>query len=165
MKVLTSDGSVELQKKDRAVGSEAPAARVKMLSGEEKVIGMMADKVQVMLTLPYSHSLNEKIIKTIHRFRDKANVYLISSDEFGYNVNKNYSSMDFENFCLKYGVYIDENVCAKSIFIIDKDGEIVFKDVLPDLISEFDVEELDAEISKAVDFKKKGHTHENWMSA
>lgn len=165
MEVIVNNNSVKLQKRDRKVGSEAPAVKVKMLSQETKVIGMMAQKVQVMISLPYSHSLNDDINRIIHRYRDKATVYLISSDDFAYNVNPNFSSNDFENFALKFGVYINEHVCAKSIFIIDKEGEIVYKNVLSDLLHEFDAEKFDSELQKAVDFKKKGHTHENWMSA
>ena len=165
MEVIVNNKSIKLQKRDRKIGSEAPAVKIKMLNGETKVIGMMAEQVQVMITLPYSHSLNDDINRIIHNNREKTSAYLISSDEFAYDVNKNYSSMDFENFSMKYGVYIDEYICAKSIFIISKDGEIVFKDVLADIKDEFDTNKFATELQKAVDFKKEGHTHENWMSA
>ena len=165
MKVAVKNEMVELQKKQRNIGDEAPAVKLTMLSGEEKVVGMMSDRVQVIFTLPYSHSLNGDINRVIHKYREKVHAYLISSDEFAYGVNKNYSSMDFENFALKYGVYINSEVCAKSLFIIDKEGEIVFKRVMEDLKTEFDVEEFDKELQNAVDFKRKGHAHENWMSA
>jgi len=164
MNVMINDKSVELQKKDRKIGSEAPAVKLKMLSGDEKVIGMMADKVQVIFTLPYSHSLNEDIIKLIHKHRDKTNIYLISSDEFFYKVNKDYSSKDFKKFSIKFGVYINDDICAKSVFIIDKEGEIVYKDILPEVKNNFDINKLNSEIQKAVDFKRKGHIHENWMA-
>jgi len=164
MNVILNDKSVELQKRDRKVGSEAPAVKLKMLSGDEKVIGMIADKIQVMFTLPYSHSINEDIIKLIHKYRDRTNIYLISSDEFFYNVNKNYASKDFENFSMKFGVYINDEICAKSVFIIDKEGEIVYKNVLNKLNTDFDIDELDSEIQRAVEFKRKGHVHENWMA-
>jgi thiol peroxidase len=163
MEVICNGKNVELQKKDRKVGGEAPAVKVKMLSGEEKVIGMLADKVQVMITLPYSHSLDDELYSVINKHKAKANIYLISSDLFAYDVDGAFSSTDFANFSMKYGVYIDESICAKSVFIIDKEGEIIYKDVLMDVKNKFDANVLDEQMQKAIDFKKKGHTHENWM--
>jgi thiol peroxidase len=165
MHVIIRGEKFELQKKQREVGSEAPAVKLKMLNNEEKVIGMMADKVQVIITLPFSHSLNDEINNLIHRYRDKANVYLVSSDFYSYKVNKNYSSMDFETISLKFGVYINDRICAKSIFIINKDGQIVYKDILQNIGSDFNTKVFEEALNHAINFKKKGHTHENWMSA
>jgi thiol peroxidase len=165
MEVICNNKSIELQKKDRKVGGEAPAVKVKMLNGEDKVIGMLADKVQVMITLPYSHSLNDEVYNVVNKHKEKANIYLITSDIFALDVDEDFSSTDFKNFSMKFGVYMDESICAKSVFIIDKEGEIVYKDVLADVKDEFDVSVLDEQIQKAIEFKKKGHTHENWMGA
>ena len=50
MEVIVDNSSRELKKTDRKVGSEAPASRVMMLNAEVKVMGIMADKVQVIIT-------------------------------------------------------------------------------------------------------------------
>jgi thiol peroxidase len=165
LKVLVNGEEITLGKKERKTGSEAPAVRIRMLNGETKVIGMMSNKVQAMFTLPFSHSINDELNTIIHKYRDRANIYLISSDEFAYDVNKNYASMDFKNFSLKFGVNVDESTCAKSVFIINKDGEITYRSVLKDLITDFDIAEFDKALNETIKFKKKGHTHENWMSA
>lgn len=164
MKVFVNDASIELQKRDRKVGSEAPAARVTMLSGETKVIGMMADKVQVMVTLANCDDLTSGLLKVIKKHAKQAYIYIIASTELDAKYDDSMTSLNVKDFTLKYGVNINDNLCAKSIFIIDKDGEIVYKDVLPDLLSEFDLEEFDEKLDAAIKFKKKGHTHENWMS-
>lgn len=52
--------------KERKIGSEAPAISLKMNSGEEKVIGMMATKVQVIITLPFSTSLSDAMQEIIN---------------------------------------------------------------------------------------------------
>jgi len=165
VEVLVDGKKIVLQKKYRKVGDEAPAVKIKMLNGQEKVIGMMSDKIQVMVTLPYSHSLNVDLIQCIHKHREHTNIYLISSDLFYFKVNKEYSSMDFENFTLKYGVNIDSSLCAKSIFIINKNGEIEYMQILDNLVDDFDLNKFDSELSRIINFKKKGHTHEHWMSA
>ncbi|MDH4945305.1 hypothetical protein [Sulfurimonas sp. C5] len=163
MEVVVNGRKLELQKKERKVGGEAPAARVKMLNGETKVIGMMADKVQCMITLTNTYDLNEALLEVLAKHKDKANIYVIASKELENSYDEDMLSYDFKDFTLKYGVNIDDSSCAKSIFIIDKDGEIVYKEVLDDLVSEFNLEILENELDRAIKFKKKGHTHENWM--
>lgn len=163
MEVVVNGRKLELQKKERKVGGEAPAGRVKMLSGETKVIGMMADKVQCMITLSNSYDLNGALLEVIKKHSEKANIYVISSTELENSYDDAMTSYDFKDFTLKYGVNIDDSTCAKSVFIIDKEGEIVYKEVLEDLVSEFNIEMLDKELDTAIKFKKKGHTHENWM--
>ena len=163
MEVVVNGRKLELLKKERKLGSEAPAARVKMLSGETKVIGMMADKVQCMITLSNSYDLNEALLETIKKHSEKANIYVNACSELENSYDDAMSSYDFKDFTLKYGVNIDESRCAKSVFVINKDGEIVYKEVLEDLVSEFNLEMLDKELDTAIKFKKKGHTHENWM--
>ena len=152
-------------KKNRKIGSEAPAVRVKMLNGETKVIGMMAAKVQTMITLPYSDSLSDKLENIIKKHEVNSLIYIISSQTLNKEINKENSSVEFTEFCVKMGVNRDDELCDKSIFIINKDGEIVYKEILEDLKSEFDLEKFDSSLDEAIKFKKKGHTHENWMGA
>lgn len=163
MEVLVDDKSIELKNRDRKVGSEAPAARVEMISGETKVIGMMADRVQVMITLANRDDLTEGLLEVVKRHSPKAYIYIMASTELGREYDRDMTSLNIKEFTLKYGVNINDDLCAKSIFIIDKDGVIVYKNVLPDLLSEFDLVEFDQKLSEAINFKKKGHTHENWM--
>ena len=72
---------------------------------------------------------------------------------------------DFEELAKKFGVYIDETLCAKAIFIINKDGQFVYKEITRDVEDELDLELFETKLDEAIHFKKKGHVHENWMGA
>ena len=152
------------KQKQRLVDSEAPAVRVKMLNGEEKIIGMMAEKVQVMITLPFGDSLSDAVADIIKKHQDKALIYTISPNTLLNVIDEAQSSIDFYNFTFKYGVNIDESLCHKALFIVNKDGEILYREVLDDAKDDFDIDSLDKALDEAIKFKKKGHTHEEWMS-
>lgn len=96
MKITINGEEKTLQKRQRAVGSEAPAVKLKLKSGEDKVIGMMADKIQLICTL--SHEPSDELVEII-------------TEE-----NRN-----------------------------------------------FDLEGFKKALDEAVNFKRKGHVHENWM--
>ena len=154
-----------LQKNERKVGSEAPAICLDMSNGEIKVIGMMATKVQVMITLPFHHSLSDHLQKVIAKYQDEAFIYVISSQVLDQAHNLACSSTDFVEFARKFGVYIDETLCAKSVFIINKDGQFVYKEITHAIEDELDLELFETKLGEAIHFKKKGHVHENWMGA
>jgi len=154
---------VELGKKQREVGGEAPAIKVMMSNGEEKIIGMMADKVQAMITVNNDSDITDSLIQIMEKYYEKANIYIISSSQIDIVLDRSMTSSDFKNYSLKMGVNIDDNYCAKSMFIINKDGEIVHKSIVYDIDGEFDLATFDTKLDEAISFKKKGHTHENWM--
>ena len=162
MEIEIDNNKVVLQKKDRAIGTEAPAIRVKMDDGETKVIGMMADKIQVFITIPNEESLTSEL-ESILTKHTKALIYIISANPITKSLNNIDTSSDFKDFSLKMGVNVDDTLCAKSIFIINKDGEIEYKEIVPNLTDEFNLIQFDESLDKAIKFKKKGHTHENWM--
>jgi thiol peroxidase len=116
-----------------------------------------------MITLPYGNSFSKELYEVIQKHKEKANIYFFSPEAFTQEVDDGFATIDFEGFCSKFGVLIDSSICAKSAFIIDKEGEIVYIQIPEDIDNEFELEELDAQIQAAIDFKRKGHTHENWM--
>ena len=171
MEVTYKDKSFTLGKKERNIEGEAPAVRVKMLNGETSVIGLMAPAVQVMVTLndvnKYSSALHEVITTT----KKKVNAYVITTssnedlekiaEEF--TLDKGTISNDFKDFTLKFGVNIDDSMIANSIFVIDKEGIIKYKEIPTDLENDFNIEDFSLILNETVDFIPKGHTHENWM--
>ena len=163
MEIILNGKKVSLQKKDRKLKSEAPAIKLSMDSGESKVIGMMAEKVQVFITIPYSDGLSDSMTNILNKHKLKSNIYIVSSCSLDNKIKDIGFSTDFKNFSLKLGVNIDDTLCAKSIFIINKDGEFIYKEILETLEGEFDIEKFDIALDEAIKFKKKGHTHENWM--
>lgn len=154
---------VSLQQKERKVGDEAPAVRVKMLNNETKVIGMMADKVQAIITLNNSNLLDEDLQNIIDTHSKKALFYIISSQEFKNCHDKTMCSYDFLNISKKLGVCIDETTCTNSLFIINKEGEFTYIQIPSSLESDFDLDIFEEALIATINFKQKGHTHENWM--
>ena len=165
METIVKGVSKPLLKNERKMGSEAPAISITMLSGESKVIGMLATKVQVMVTLPFHTSLNSGLLEIIQKYQEQAFIYLISAQALDQATNPAFTSTDFAEFAKKFGVYIDEALCAKSLFIIDKDGQFVYKEITSDVEDALDLEMFETKLDEAIHFKKKGHVHENWMGA
>ncbi|MEA1917600.1 MAG: hypothetical protein U9N42_08800 [Campylobacterota bacterium] len=163
MEIEIFDKKITLQKKDRKVGGEAPSISLKMLNGEEKIVGMMADKVQVMITLPYSNSLSYELEEIVKKHSAKSLIYFISSEKLQRSVDESIATIEFKDFAMKFGVYANEETCAKAIFIINKDGLFEYVDILENVVDEFNLSAFDEALESAINFKKKGHTHENWM--
>jgi len=165
LETIVKGVSKALQKNERKIGSEAPAISLTMLNGESKVIGMLATKVQVMITLPFHNSLSAELSKVIETYQDQAFIYTISAQMLDQKTNPACSSTDFVELAKKFGVYVDETLCAKAIFIINKDGQFVYKEITRDVDDAFDLEMFETKLDEAIHFKKKGHVHENWMGA
>jgi thiol peroxidase len=108
--------------------------------------------------------LSGTVANIITKHQEKAFIYTIASNPLTTAIDEAQSSTDFYNFTFKYGVNIDETLCKKAVFIVNKDGEIVYREVLDDPSDDFDSEILDKALDEAIKFKKKGHTHETWMS-
>ena len=165
METIVEGVSKVLLKNERKIGSEAPAISLTMLSGESKVIGMLATKVQAMITLPFHDSLSSGLWEIIKKFHEQAFIYIISAQTLDQLTNPECTSTDFAELAKKFGVYIDETLCAKSLFIINKDGQFVYKEITSDVEDAFDLEMFETKLDEAIHFKKKGHVHENWMGA
>ena len=171
MEVTYKNKSFTLGKKERIVEGEAPAVRVKMLDNETKVIGLMAPSVQVMITLNDVNKYNSDMHEVITTTKRKVNAYIITTSDTEqmediaekFAIDKGFISNDFKDFSLKFGVNIDDSMIANSIFVIDKEGVIKYKEIPADLEDEFKIEDFSITLNETVNFKPKGHTHENWM--
>ena len=171
MEVTYKNKSYALGKKDRKIEGEAPAVRVKMLDNETKVIGLMAPSVQVMITLNDVSKYNSDLHQIINSTKRKVFPYIITSsaneiiedvaEKFA--LDRGFISNDFIDFSNKFGVNIDDSMLANSIFVIDKEGVIKYKEIPTDLDDNFKMEEFSITLNEVVNFKPKGHTHENWM--
>ena len=171
MEVTYKNKSYTLGKKERNVEGEAPAVRVKMLDNETKVIGLMAPAVQVMITLNDVNKYNSDLHEVITTTKRKVNAYIITTSDAEqiedvvekFALDKGFISNDFKDFSLKFGVNIDDSMIANSIFVIDKEGVIKYKEIPADLEDDFKIEDFSITLNEVVNFKPKGHTHENWM--
>lgn len=173
MEVSYQNKTYTLSKKERKVGGEAPAVRAKMLSNETKVIGMMAPKIQVMVTLPNIDGYTSELNSILNEYSSKILTYVItsSSQEDAKVITREFDfdeaciCVDFADFGNKFGVNMEDEFIAKSLFIIDKEGEITYVSVLDDAQSSFDLPSFKEALHELVNRKVKGHTHENWMGA
>ena len=171
MEVTYKNKAYTLGKKDRKIEGEAPAVRVKMANDETKVIGLMAPSVQVMISLNDINKYTSEIHEVINLTKRKVYAYLITPSEQEqvediaekFALDKGFISNDFKDFSLKFGVNIDDSMIANSIFIIDKEGVIKYKEIPTDLEEDFKIEDFSITLNEVVSFKPKGHTHENWM--
>ena len=171
MEVTYKNKAYTLGKKDRNIEGEAPAVRVKMVDNETKVIGLMAPSVQVMITLNDVNKYNSDLHEVITTTKRKVNAYIITTSGIEqmediaekFAIDKGFISNDFKDFSLKFGVNIDDSMIANSIFVIDKEGVIKYKEIPSDLEDDFKIEDFSITLNETVNFKPKGHTHENWM--
>ena len=171
MEITYKKNSYTLGKKERKVEGEAPAIRVKMLNDEVKVIGLMAPSVQVMITLNDVNKYDSDLHQIINSTKRKVFPYIITSsaneiiedvaEKFA--LDRGFILNDFIDFSNKFGVNINDSMLANSIFVIDKEGVIKYKEIPTDLDDDFKMEEFSITLNEVVNFKPKGHTHENWM--
>ena len=171
MEVTYKNKAYTLGKKDRKIEGEAPAVRVKMANDETKVIGLMAPSVQVMISLNDVNKYNSDMHEVITTTRRKVNAYIITPSDLEqiediaekFALDKGFISNDFKDFSLKFGVNIDDMMVANSIFVIDKEGVIKYKEISADLEDDFKIEDFSITLNEVVNFKPTGHTHEKWM--
>lgn len=171
MEVTYKKVTYPLGQKQRKIESEAPAVKIKMINEEEKVIGMMATKTQVMISLPCIKSYNNGLHNILQEYSSKTIVYIITSSKDenldkvkeAYSIDNGSISNDFKKFSLKFGINISDELLAKAIFIIDKEGIIKYKQIPSNIETSFDLEEFKKSLDEIVNFKQKGHVHENWM--
>lgn len=171
MEVTYKKQTYTLGQRERKIESEAPAVKVKMISGEEKVIGMMATKTQVMITLPCIKAYNNGLHNILSEYSSKSIVYIVTKTDDenlkkvkeAYGLEDDFISNDFKKFSLKFGINMSEDLLAKSIFIIDKEGIIKYKQIPSNIETSFDLEEFKEKLDETINFKQKGHVHENWM--
>ena len=168
--------------KEQTVGKEAPAARITKLDGSQNVIGMIAPNVQLLIAIPSLKtevcSLGAKKFNDLIKEFKKLSTYMITTDDRDFV--KEYADKESidgaelvidtdRNFAKKYGLLISEGKLkdrlARAVYVIDRDGLIVYKELVPEIVDEVDYDACIEAVRNAVNVKKKGHTHEDWMSA
>lgn len=171
MQVSYQNRSYTLGKKERKVGGEAPAVRIKMLNDETKVIGMMAPKTQVMVTLCNIEMFSQELLDILGQTPHKIIYYVVTSSS-SENLEKVVStfdllsenvSCDFKEFASKFGINMEEEHIANALFIINKEGEINYIQIPQTIEEGLNLEEFKTSLTGIISQKQKGHTHENWM--
>ncbi|MCH9740490.1 MAG: hypothetical protein K0U38_06580 [Epsilonproteobacteria bacterium] len=141
--------SITINRKNKKVGNSPLATKVRMNNGRSKFIGTVSNKLQLVITLPNSQHLNQELTKLFQKYHKEALIYVVSPEEIPKNkyvVN----STDFVKLSKKFGLFIDNQKCAKSVFVIDKNRKIAYIEVLPTLNGTFDIHSLDTTLDKLI---------------
>ena len=179
---ITVHGTVTtLLGKELKVGAEAPAARITKLDGSKNVIGMIAPTAQLLIAIPSLKtevcSLGAKKFNDLIKQFGKLTTVMVTTDEAEFV--KEYAERECidsaeividadRNFAKKYGLLIGEGKLkdrlARAVFVVDCDGIVVYKELVGEIVDEVDYDACIGAVEKLLGEKKKGHTHEEWMS-
>ena len=181
MQITVHGTPVELSGKELLVGKEAPAARITKLDNSKNVLGMIAPNIQLLIAIPSLKtevcSLGAKKFNEMVKEIRKLSTIMITTDDLEFVKNFQESEcidsaeivIDEErHFANKFGVLISDgklkNRLARAVFVIDKEGVIAYKEIVSEVVDEVNYEACIEAIKQLASEKKKGHTHENWMS-
>lgn len=181
MEITVHGTPTPLLGKELKIGGEAPAARVTKLDGTQNVIGMIAPNTQLLIAIPSLKtevcSLGAKKFNEMLKNFKKLNAVMITTDDPEFV--REYADKEAidaaelvidanRNFAKKYGLLISEGKLkdrlARAVYVIDRDGIIAYKEVVPEIVDEVNYDACIDVVEKLVNEKKKGHTHEEWMS-
>jgi len=181
MEITVHGTPTNLSGKDISVGMEAPAARIMKLDGTNNVIGMIAPNIQLLIAIPSLKtevcSLGAKKFNDLVKQFKKLDAVMVTTDDLDFV--KEYADKECidnaeividkdRNFAKKFGLLIMEGKLkdrlARAVYVIDKEGIITYKELVPEIVDEVNYDACIEAINTILQEKKKGHTHENWMS-
>ncbi|MEO2068125.1 MAG: thiol peroxidase [Desulfurobacteriaceae bacterium] len=149
------------------VGDEAPVACVVKKDLSEKAIGGKKDKVQLIITVPSLDTpvceMETQKFNNLLKDFENVDVTVVSMDlpfaekRFceSFNVENIDVASDFRYRDMeKFGVLIAEGalkgLLARAIFIVDKDGKIAYKQLVPEITQEPNYDEVLEALKKIV---------------
>ena len=181
MQITVHGTPTPLLGKKLSLGNEAPAARITKLDGTQNVIGMIAPTTQLIIAIPSLKtevcSLGAKKFNDMVKDLSKLTTIMVTTDDIGfvneYAKNESIESAELvidtnRNFAKKYGLLISEGKLkdrlARAVYVIDREGLIIYKEVVPEIVDEVNYDACIEAVTNALNVKKTGHTHEEWMS-
>jgi thiol peroxidase len=181
MQITVHGTPTALSGKELNVGVEAPAARITKLDGSKNVIGMIAPTAQLLIAIPSLKtevcSLGAKKFNDLIKQFSKLSTVMVTTDDPDfvkeYAERESIDSAELvidtdRNFAKKYGLLITEGKLkdrlARAVYVVDRDGMIAYKELVGEIVDEVDYDACLAAVEQIVSEKKKGHTHEEWMT-
>ena len=164
-KTALKGAPVKLEGNFQEVGNNAPIIKVVTPDLQEKTIGGEGNKAQLIIAVPSldtpvcdaeARRFNQEVAQ--HEMIDTTIVSMdlpFSSAKFcnvaGIANLSVTSDFRHKSFARNYGILIAdgalEGLCARAIFVISKDGKIVYKQIVPEITAEPNyVEALEAAI-------------------
>lgn len=182
MEITVHNTPTKLLGRDAAVGTDAPAAAITLLDGSQNVIGSEQVNVQLIVTVPSLKtevcSYGAKKFNEMLAEAKKLDAVLVTTDDL--DVCKKFVEEGcIENirvvrdankmFGEKFGVLIGEGMLngklARSVFVIDKEGQITYREIVGEVTKEADYDAAIAAVEEAKAKKKKhvhGHHNHGW---
>lgn len=181
MQITVHGQPVTLLGKEKKVGSEAPAAKVYTTEGKQNVIWMIAPTAQLLIAIPSLKtevcSLGAKKFNDLITDFKKLTTIMVTTDDVEFvtdfvqreKIENAAIVIDKDrNFAKKYGLLISEGKLkdrlARAVFLVDGEGVINYQEIVPEIVDEVDYDACIDAVNTLLSQKKKGHTHENWMS-
>lgn len=111
---------------------------IKMLNESTKLIGLPKLKGQVIITLSNILEFNDKLKESINFSKNDIECFIITSSTQNdieiliekYNLNKSFISNDFKSFSKIFDLRDEKNNLIKSLIMINKDCQIIHKEIL-----------------------------------
>ena len=111
---------------------------IKMLNESTKLIGLPKLKGQVIITLPNILEFNDKLKESINFSKNDIECFIVTSSTQNdieiliekYNLNKSFISNDFKSFSKIFDLRDEKNNLIKSLIMINKDCQIIHKEIL-----------------------------------
>lgn len=115
-----------------------PFATIRMLNESTKLIGLPKLKAQVIITLPDILEFNDKLRNSINHSKGEIECFIITSsseENIGevlkkYELNESLISNDHKSFSKIFNLRDEENNLTKSLIMINKDCQIIYKEIL-----------------------------------
>lgn len=181
MQITVHGTQTALDGKEVLVGKEAPAARITKLDGTQNVIGMISPNTQLIIAIPSLKtevcSLGAKKFNDLVKEFKKLDTIMVTTDDLDfvqeYAKNESIDAAELvvdtdRQFAKKFGLLISDgklkNRLARAVYVVDREGVVAYKELVPEIVDEVDYDSCIQAVERLVNEKKKGHTHENWMS-
>ncbi|BAK71924.1 MAG: hypothetical protein AB7D49_09600 [Arcobacter sp.] len=115
-----------------------PFTSIKMLNESTKLLGLPKLQAQVIVILPNILEFNDKLKESINFSKDKIECFIITSSSQNeikeliekYELNESFISNDFKSFAKQFNLNDEKNNLIKSLIMINKDCQIIHKEIL-----------------------------------
>ena len=115
-----------------------PFTSVKMLNETIKLIGMPRLNAQIIITLPNINEFNEQLKNSILCSKNEIECFIITTSSKNeieniikeFELNESIISNDFRSFAKTFNLDDKENKLIKSLIMVNKDCQIIHKEIL-----------------------------------
>ena len=115
-----------------------PFTSVKMLNETIKLIGMPRLNAQIIITLPNIGEFNEELKNSINHSKNEIECFIITTSSKNeieniikeFDLNESIISNDFRSIAKTFSLDDKENKLIKSLIMINKDCQIIHKEIL-----------------------------------